>query len=723
MAELSANLIALATAHGVATEYWDWRGEYVAVPGPTVVAVLKALGVDATDDAAAGAALASLHADRWLRMLPGSVVRRVDDPSPSTFWVHVPHGDPVTVHLELEDALPSGGGPRFDLRQLDRWVDPVHVNGALVGEATFELPTDLPLGWHTLHATSGELHGTSTVVVVPAQLELPDFLADDQTWGWMTQLYQVQSEHSWGFGDLADLAALLSWSGRDLKAGFVLVNPLHASDPLVPIEPSPYLPVTRRFVSPLYLSIPALPEISKLSKAGRARVAELAEQFAEVGGPDDLIDRDAVWNAKREALELVYAAGRTAARQAEFDAYREREGVGLLDFATWCALVEVYGEDWLQWPIPLRNPATSAVATERARLADRVDFHAWLQWQLDEQLAATAAAARSSGMEIGVIHDLAVGVHPTGADSWGLQDVLAIGVSVGAPPDAFNHYGQNWSQPPWKPRQLAAEGYAPYRDMLRTALRHAGGLRVDHVMGLFRLWWVPAGAKASEGTYVRYDHEAMVGILALEASRANAVVIGEDLGTVEPWVRDYLRERGMLGTSILWFERDAAGPLRPEQWRELCLGTVTTHDLPPTRGYLAGEHVALRNRLGLLAVPVEKEWAALRTELAQWRALLDDLGIERGGEIGDVGSIDAMVHALHEFLARTPCILRGVALADAAGDRRTHNQPGTHQEYPNWQYPLVDADRNPVRLADLMRSERVAELTALFRASAAQRGS
>ncbi len=716
MAELSANLIALATAHGVATEYWDWRGEYVAVPSETVIAVLESLGVDASDDTAAGAALAELHADRWRRMLPGCLVRRIDDPSPTTFWVHVPHGDPVTVHLELEDST-----PRFDLRQLDRWVDPVNLDGGLIGEATFELPTDLPLGWHTLHAVSGEVSAQTTMVVVPSHLELPEVLMQGQTWGWMTQLYQVLTESSWGFGDLADLKALLSWSGSDLEAGFVLINPLHASDPLLPIEPSPYLPVTRRFVSPLYLSITALPEVARLATAGKARVAELAMRFAEAGGPDDLIDRDAVWTAKREALELVHAAGRSPDRQTVYDAYRVREGIGLLDFATWCALAEAHGPDWLQWPVDLRNPATPAVAAERTRLADRVDFHAWMQWQLDEQLTATAEAAEAAGMPIGVIHDLAVGVHPNGADSWGLQEVLAIGVSVGAPPDAFNHYGQDWSQPPWKPRQLAEAGYAPYRDMLRTALRHAGGLRVDHVMGLFRLWWVPTGAKASEGTYVRYDHEAMVGILTLEASRAGAVVIGEDLGTVEPWVRDYLRERGMLGTSILWFERDAAGPLRPEQWRELCLGTVTTHDLPPTRGYLAGEHVALRNRLGLLSVPVEKEWSGLREELAQWRALLDDLGIERGGEIGDVGSIDAMVHALHEFLSRTPCLLRGVALADAAGDRRTHNQPGTHQEYPNWQYPLVDAERRLVRLADLMDSEQVAELTALFRAAVTYR--
>ena len=291
--------------------------------------------------------------------------------------------------------------------------------------------------------------------------------------------------------------------------------------------------------------------------------------------------------------------------------------------------------------------------------------------------------------------------------------MLAIGASVGAPPDAFNQLGQDWSQPPWKPDQLAELGYAPYRDMVRAVLRHAGGIRVDHVMGLFRLWWVPAGAKPSEGTYVRYDHEALVGILALEAHRAGAVVIGEDLGTVEPWVRDYLRDRGMLGTSILWFERDAAGPRRPEAWRELCLGTVTTHDLPPTAGYLVGEHVTLRDRLGLLSRPVEHEWSDLATELDQWRGLLDELGLAPPGDAGDDA---AMVTALHAFLARTPSLLHGIALSDAAGDRRTHNQPGTYLEYPNWQLPMLDATGRPVLLEDLRASPRVRELARLFRA-------
>jgi 4-alpha-glucanotransferase len=279
-------------------------------------------------------------------------------------------------------------------------------------------------------------------------------------------------------------------------------------------------------------------------------------------------------------------------------------------------------------------------------------------------------------------------------------------VTVGAPPDAYNQQGQDWSQPPWRPDRLAELGYAPFRDMLRTVLRHAGGLRVDHIVGLFRLWWVPNGSGPTEGTYVRYDHEALIGILALEAHRANAFVVGEDLGTVEPWARDYLRERGLLGTSILWFERDGAGqPLRPEAWRELCLATVTTHDLPPTCGYLAGEHIELRHRLGLLTRSVDDETAVDEADREAVMAQLTSLGL-----LGADPSERDRVEALHRFLTWTPARILGVALADATGDRRTMNQPGTNDEYPNWRLPLADGAGRPVLLEEVMSSVRAASL-------------
>jgi 4-alpha-glucanotransferase len=327
-------------------------------------------------------------------------------------------------------------------------------------------------------------------------------------------------------------------------------------------------------------------------------------------------------------------------------------------------------------------------------------------------------------MALGVMHDLAVGAHPHGADAWALQDVVAGGVTAGAPPDEFNQLGQDWSQPPWRPDRLEDQEYRPFRALIRAVLRHAGGVRIDHIIGLFRLWWIPGGAKPTEGTYVRYDHEAMIGIVALEAHRAGAVVVGEDLGTVEPWVRDYLLLRGVLGTSILWFELDRDGnggpssPLPAERWREYCLSSVTTHDLPPTAGYLAYDHVRLRESLGLLTRPARDELESSRAELAAWLAELRRVGLLGDGDT-PVQDPEAVILALHRYLGRTPSRLVGVALTDAVGDRRTQNQPGTTDEYPNWRVPLTGPDGHPVLLEDVFADSRAAALADAVRAAIA----
>jgi 4-alpha-glucanotransferase len=706
----SPELAELATAHGVATDFWDWRGQHVVVTRESIEAVLAALGVAAHTEESVRAALNDVRDRPWRRMLPPCVVVRSG--RPAEVPVHVPHGEPVRVHVDLE----TGG--RVDLVQADRWVPPRVVDGREVGEATFTVPGDLPLGWHDLVAESGPAYDVVVrvpLVVTPDRLELPAQVADGPaTWGLMTQLYSVRSRRSWGHGDLDDLAELARWAGEELGAGFVLINPLHAPSPTVPVEPSPYLPVTRRFTSPLYIRVEQVPEHAYLTGAVRAEIERTALMQRAMSTSPGLIDRDAVWEAKRSALTLVHSVPRSAGRESDYQAFLAREGAGLVDFATWCALAEVHGEKWSAWPEPLQDPTSVAVAAAREELADRVDFFCWLQWVLDEQLDAAQRRATASGMVLGIVHDLAVGVHFDGADTWALQDVMARGVSVGAPPDAFNQVGQDWSQPPWRPDRLAEAGYGPYRDMLRTVLRHAGGVRVDHILGLFRLWWVPEGRPAAEGTYVRFDHEALIGILALEAWRAGAVVVGEDLGTVEPWVRDYLTARGVLGTSILWFERDyeADVALPPERWRGLCLASVTTHDLPPTAGYLAGEHIRIRADLGLLTRPVEEERQFDQADRESWLALLVERGWLAAGAEHDV---PAVTMALHRALAATPSRLLGVALTDIVGDVRAMNQPGTSDEYPNWQLPLADGDGAPVLLDDLVGSPRAAELAAAVR--------
>ncbi len=710
MTQLDPSLAELAHRFGVATEYHDWTGRYVTVGETTLVAVLAGLGVEAGTEEGRAAALADIDRRYWSRSLPPTIVGRSD--AETSFWVHVTHGDPAHVWVRLED-----GTVRTGMRQADNFTPPFELDGRLVGEATFVLPADLPLGYHRVHLSSGGEETSTALIVTPAWLGLPPRLGARRLWGVATQLYSVRSKNSWGIGDLSDLADLAVWAGARHGAGYVLVNPLHAAAPTAPMEPSPYLPTSRRFSNPLYLRVEAIPEFGYLPKRGR--VWKLRADIQSRARKHDGIDRDGVWAAKRSALKMVYRVPRSAGRQLAFEAYKEREGRALDDFATWCALAERYGGNWHDWPAAVQHPANPEVVDFAERHCGAVDFHRWLQWQLDDQLAAAQSQAVRTGMALGVMHDLAVGVHPDGADAWALQDVLARGVTAGAPPDEFNQLGQNWSQPPWRPDQLEELGYQPFRALIAAILRHAGGVRIDHIIGLFRLWWIPRGAAPTEGTYVRYNHDAMIGIVALEAHRAGAVVVGEDLGTVEPWVRQYLHARGVLGTSILWFELDRdghGGPLAAEHWRELCLSSVTTHDLPPTPGYLAGEHVRLRHQLGLLTRPAEDELADDRAEQAAWMAELRRVGL-----LGADADEADVILGLYRYLARTPSRLLALALTDAVGDRRTQNQPGTTNEYPNWRVPLTGPDGTPLLLEDVLTDARAAALASALHEATAPR--
>jgi 4-alpha-glucanotransferase len=518
-----------------------------------------------------------------------------------------------------------------------------------------------------------------------------------RSWGFTVQLYSVRSRRSWGHGDLRDLADLARWSARDLGAGFVLINPLHAAEPLPPVSPSPYLPMTRRYISPLYLRVEDVPEYRDLDAARRARIDALAAPLRARNATADLIDRDAVWTAKREALQILHQVPLTGTRQEEYRRYRQREGRDLRDWAAWCVLAERHGPDWRSWPAADRDP--HAAAPGRAAQAGDGDFHAWLQWQAAAQLAAAQRAALAAGMDTGIITDLAVGVHPGGADAWAHQDLLVSGLSVGAPPDEFNQRGQDWSQPPWHPRRLARVGYRPLADLFAASLRHAGGLRVDHVMGLMRLWCVPAGMPPDQGAYIRYDHRASVAALAGQAARAGALAIGEDLGTVDPWISEYLADNGIMGTTMLWFAREPGGaPLQPAHWRRNCMATVGTHDVPPVAAFRTGEQVAVRARLGLLSRPEEAEREDAQRLLAQWQGALTREGLIPEGPLPGP---DAFTVALYAYLARTAAALVGVSLADAVGDRRAQNLPGTKDEYPNWQIPLCDADGHAVLIEDL----------------------
>ncbi|GHH33034.1 4-alpha-glucanotransferase [Streptomyces candidus] len=637
------------------------------------------------------------------------------------------HPDPV--HPDPVHPAPDRAGPVHP--------DPVHPDPAPAVTARqaplpvtpAAVPQDdhwaqLPLGVHRLEAALPDGRAAAChLVVAPARVPEPQ----GPRHGFLVQLYSLLSARSWGMGDLGDLAELAGWAGRSLGAGFVQVNPLHAAVPGTPTDPSPYRPSSRRFPDPVHLRIEDVPEFGYVTDpAGRERLdallARAAELRADVLHKGAHLDRDAVWHLKKQALEIVAAVPLGPGRRAAYCDFLAEQGQALEDHATWCALAEEYGGDWHQWPEELRDSSSAATRRARAALDERIDFHCRLAWLTDCQLAAAQRSARDAGMSVGLVHDLAVGVHPGGSDTWSPSQggYFARGMSVGAPPDAFNALGQDWGLPPWRPDALAATGYAPYRGLLRNLLRHGGAVRIDHVMGLFRLWWVPEGLPPTDGTYVRYDAEAMLAVLVLEAHLAGAAVIGEDLGTVEPGVRDALAARGVLGTSVLWFERDWAGtgrPLAPGDWREGCVATATTHDLPSTAARLTGDHVALRHRLGLLTRPLAQERAEDAAEVTDWLTYLTRLGLlPEGAGAGE----EAQIHAVYRFLLRTPARMVGVWLPDAVGDRRPQNLPGTWDQYPNWRLPVADAEGRPVTLEELAASPRLHRLMGVLAADARQ---
>ncbi|MEU9622825.1 4-alpha-glucanotransferase [Streptomyces sp. NPDC048155] len=721
----------LAALHGVATSYSPSADITVPVSDDTVVAVLAALGVDATTPEAVRESLAAAESSARSRLLPPTLVAWTGEPLPPALTA-LPPG--TTLDIGLEDAG-SPAHPRMRIPAVSgrgaadgamgastrasagASAEVCAAAGAEGGAVTAGPPAPVwwvepPPGVHRLTVRGpGGRSASCTLVVAPPHLPRPPA----RSHGFLVQLYSLLSARSWGMGDLGDLADLAAWSGRTLGAGFVQVNPLHAAVLGSPTDPSPYRPSSRRFPDPVHLHVESVPEYGHVPD--RATLDDLRQDAATLSdtvlNKGALIDRDAVWELKRQALELVREVPLTPGRRAAYCDFLAEQGQALEDHALWCALAEVHGSDWHIWPAALRDPRSEETARARRELLDRVDFHCRLAWLTDSQLAAAQRAALDAGMAVGIVHDLAVGVHPGGADTWAQQDAFAHGMSVGAPPDAFNARGQDWGLPPWRPDALAASGYAPYRGLLRGLLAHAGALRIDHVMGLFRLWWVPEGRPPTEGTYVSHDAEAMLAVLVLEAHRAGAVVVGEDLGTVEPGVREALARRGVLGTSVLWFERDWAGsgrPLAPEEWREGCLATATTHDLPSTAARLTGDHVTLRHRLGLLTRGLEEELRADATDTAEWLGHLSRRGLLPEGE----GDEEGAVRAVHRFLLRTPARMIGVWLPDTVGDRRPQNLPGTWDQYPNWRLPVADAEGHPVTLEELAAAPRLHRLMEIF---------
>ncbi|HEV7677629.1 MAG TPA: 4-alpha-glucanotransferase [Candidatus Dormibacteraeota bacterium] len=612
-----------ALAWGVETSWEDVHRERHAVPAQTLQAILDALGADG--------------------------------PAP-------PGRGPVVVRRSSGAGGAPGRSPRLPAGEL------VLEDGTTL-PVDGRLPDAVPLGYHRLRPRRGE---ERTVIVSPGRCHLPPGRRD---WGWAAQLYSVRSAHSWGMGDLGDLAVLGEWAA-ELGAAWLLLNPLHFATPVPPVIPSPYSPSSRRFRDPLSLRIADVP--------GAAAVAEELEPLRREGEllrTSPRIDRDLVMSLKMAALERIW---RQQGGSAEFEAWRAAQGADLDAFGTYCALSERYGARWPAWPASLQRRDSAAVARETAALRPRATFHAWLQWLVDLQLGAAA-------QRVSLLHDLAIGVDPGGVDAWLWPDAIAQGIHVGAPPDLFNTLGQDWGIAPFDPWGLRAAAYAPFAEVLRACMRGSGGLRIDHVMGLSRLFWIPPGATPRDGAYVRYPAADLFDVLALESVRASALVVGEDLGTVQPLVRREMNARDVLSYRLLWFE---ARP--PRGYPERALAAVSTHDLPTVAGVWTGADLRAQQEAG--TQPDEARNRALRDRLAALAGLPEGASVE-----------DAVLGA-YRALSAAPSAILMATLEDGLAVEARPNMPGTSPEqWPSWSMALprtleeIRTLELPRRLAEVLR--------------------
>ncbi|BDR52242.1 4-alpha-glucanotransferase [Bombiscardovia nodaiensis] len=702
--EVNAPLSQLAQACGVATEYKGQQGEIHVIADRVVAKVLTALGIDVEADDAEGIAahLQRLTQERQEALCSPTVLQELGVPTALTLNCQP---GALAASLTLEDG--SDGSGELLLRAGEE------------GQTLLELGSGIPMGYHRLDLQAGERQQRATLITAPQRIPLPEAVKEHARWGWMTQLYSVRSHGSWGVGDFADLAQLLAAAGSKSGADFMLINPIHAGEPQAPLQPSPYFPASRTFLNPLYIRPQSIAAYKELGESERMQADQLFAQAAEQNSDPNRLDRDLAWTCKKQALWLIFQQARPSLRvDSAFAQFVRAGGQELESFALWCLAYQHWGQPQERADSWFRSESPHSARVQALKASDQegFEFYLWLQWVANQQLEEAQRSGKAAGMVLGLMEDMAVGVNPLGEDVWSHPERYARGASVGAPPDAFNQQGQNWLQPPLDPLDLERTGYKAYRQLVGGMFAHSGAIRIDHALGLFRLWWIPAGSPASEGTYVTYNYKAMLSVLAIEATRAGGIVVGEDLGVVPDFAAQALADRGVLGTIIEWFEQKDGVFKNPAGYRKYALAAVTTHDLPPTAGYLQYEHVHIRERLGLLAQSAQEFEAAAQDE---HRAMLQFL--VAGGWLdpavaGDErGHTQEIVEAMHRAVLSAPSLLKMAALVDGVGESRSQNQPGTIDEYPNWRVPLADEKGRVVYAEEVFDLPRVQALAQVMR--------
>jgi 4-alpha-glucanotransferase len=717
----------LAALHGIASDYRDIWGTSHSVSDDTLRALLSTMGVDASTDEAVEKAFVETTWLRWQRVIDAATVIR--DGTPVRVTLRLPsHRDETKLRWRI---IAEGGyetSANFDPAALPRREAMAFSDVAYVAR---ELTLDVALGcgYHRFFIFEGDAAvGEGLLIVTPLRCYMPSGLADDgRAWGVAAQLYGLRSARNWGSGDFSDLRMLVDRCAR-AGASVVGVNPLHARAANNPAEASPYAASTRLFVDPQYLDVEAIADFDECEEARALVGAPQFQATLRALRDSELIDRAGAAAARNRVVETLYASFRVrhlAAGTARADAFRRfcaEGGEALRRYALFEALQEHFDRadssrsGWPAWPERYRDPAAHAVAKFFKEHTERVEFFAYLQWQVDLQLAVACGRVSAPALSIGLYRDLAVSVDRGGAEAWTFQHCYALGASVGAPPDDFNLFGQDWGIAPWIPSRLADAAYEPLIAVLRANMRHAGALRIDHVMGLTRLFWIAVGRAAADGAYVGYPLHALLGIVALESHRNRCLIIGEDLGTVPDDVRIALNDAGVLSYDVFYFERRSSGEFKsPPEYAQQAIAVASTHDLPTLAGWWEGRDIALRDELELFPTKAERDrqLAARAQDRAQLLIALDQAKLKPEGMSLDPALVPAMTpelaRAVHVYLARTPAKLTVVQLEDVVGMLDQTNLPGTTTEYPNWRRKLI------LSLEQLQHDARFNDLAAALR--------
>jgi 4-alpha-glucanotransferase len=719
----------LARLRGIGEAYHDYRGELKFFGLQTKIGILRAMGCAVDDEGGLAAGITQIEVDRGLKLLPSVAAANGSRASIEINVAARDFGAVLVWSLILEDGSQvSGHVSTADCAETWRG----EVAGSWITRRRFDLPVDLPPGYHELAVKIGAASDRCALIICqPKCYEPAAIQAGRRLWGVAAQLYTLRSQVNWGMGDFADLKVLIRWAAS-FGAGFIGLNPLHALAPADPVRSSPYSASSRHFLNVLYIAVPAVAEFRDCAAArDRVSTEEFANQLLRLRAHDH-VDYAGVAELKLEILALLYQDFRdrhlvgNSERGRSFKDFVAAGGAPLQQHARFDALDRYFratmgsASGWLSWPQEYRDVDGAAAARFAVDHCAEVEFFAYLQWLAHEQLASAQALARELGMPIGLYGDYAVGANPSGSETWMDRDSYCLGAEIGAPPDPLALKGQGWGTPPQDPAAMQAQQLRGFARLIRNNMLCFGALRLDHVMSLFRLWWVPAGCTPKDGAYVHYPLHQLLTVLSLESARGRCLVVGEDLGVVPDEMRHAMPEFGLYHYKVMLFEKTDDRFRRPDEYVRRALATPTTHDMPTLRSFWEGRDIELRRSLGLYP-SAEIESDIIRERARDRKRLLTalrDQALNPAEPATSEGPFTAeLAHALHLYLARSEAALVALQIEDLLGMTDPVNVPGTDAEYPNWRRKVT---MNIEEVA--ARPDLAAQLAAVNRARLSERG-